>query len=82
MSQQIWETCSLFFGEKSLIIMYEYNIVCTTQLQGWYIKQDRIKHISPKLFFTHDFQKNDDIDLQHIDWNNNLTDLLTKTLLT
>ncbi|GAV62720.1 hypothetical protein CFOL_v3_06243 [Cephalotus follicularis] len=43
-------------------------------------KGDRTKHISPKFFYTHELQKNGDIDVQQIRSSNNLTDLFTKAL--
>ena len=51
-------------------------------LKNGYIKGDRTKHISPKLFFTHDLQKKGDIDVQSIRSTNNPTDLFTKALPT
>jgi hypothetical protein len=39
-------------------------------------------HISPKFFFTHDFEKCDDIDVQQICLKDNLADLFTKQLPT
>ena len=37
-----------------------------------YIKKDRIKHISPKLFYRHDFEENGDITLHQICSRDNL----------
>ncbi|TYK01376.1 putative disease resistance protein RGA4 [Cucumis melo var. makuwa] len=34
---------------------------CITQIVGGYIKEDRTKNISPKLFYIHDLEENDDI---------------------
>ena len=50
------------------------------QFIGGYIKGNRIKHISPKFFYTHELQKNGDIDIQQIRSNENLVDLFTKSL--
>ena len=61
-------------------MLYEDNVACITQLRGGFIKGDRMKHISPKLFFTHDLQKNGDIDVQQIRSSDNPTDLFTKSL--
>ena len=58
------------------------NAVCITQIKGGYIKGDRTKHISPKIFYTHELQKNDEIDVQQIRSSDNLTDLFTKALPT
>jgi len=64
------------------ITLYEDNTACIAQLKGGYIKGDRTKHISPKFFFTHDLQKNGEIDVQQIRSSNNLADLFTKALPT
>ena len=45
-----------------------------------YIKGDRTKHILPKFFFTHDLQRNGDVEIQKIRACENLTDLFTKSL--
>ena len=63
------------------IVLYENN-TCIAQLKKGYIKGDRTKHISPKFFFTHDLQKNGDIDVQQIHSCDNLADLFTKALPT
>ena len=46
------------------------------------IKGDVTKHISPKLFFTHDLQKTGDISIQQIRSSDNLADLFMKALPT
>ena len=46
------------------------------------IKGDITKHISPKLFYTHELQKSGEIDVQQIRSSDNLADLFTKSLLT
>ena len=48
---------------RILIALYDHNAVCIAKVKGSYIKGDRIKHISPKLFFMHELQKNGDIDV-------------------
>ena len=40
-----------------------------------YQRRDRTKHIEPKFFFTHDLQKNNDIDVKQICLSDNLVDL-------
>ena len=40
----------------------------------------RTKHISPKFFYTHELQKDGEIDVQQIRSNDNLADLFTKAL--
>ena len=44
------------------------------------MKGDKIKHILPKLFFTHDLQKNGDINVQQVCSRENLEDLATNPL--
>ena len=34
----------------SLTTLYEYNVVCVTQIRVGYIKGDKTKHISLKFF--------------------------------
>ncbi|KAH1106412.1 hypothetical protein J1N35_010180 [Gossypium stocksii] len=70
------------FAENMPTILYEDNATCIAQLKGGYIKGDRTKHISPKLFFTHDLEKKDDIEVQQICSSDNLADLFTKKLPT
>ncbi|XP_062080883.1 secreted RxLR effector protein 161-like [Humulus lupulus] len=65
-----------------LAIHEEDNVACIAQLKGGYIKGDRTKHISPKLFFTHDLQNSGDIDVHQIRSSDNLPDLFTKSLPT
>ena len=79
----IQKNCDLNLKEKiPPTILFEDNSACIAQLKGGYIKGDRTKHISPKFFFTHDLQKNGEIDVQQIRSNENLADLLTKALPT
>jgi hypothetical protein len=42
--------------DDSPIILFEYNVDYITQLRGGYIKGDKIKHISPKFFYTYELQ--------------------------
>jgi len=49
-------------------------------LKEGYIKGDRTKYILPKFFFTHDLQRNGDVEIQKICACENLTDLFTKSL--
>lgn len=39
-------------------------VACIAQLKEEYIKGDKMKHILPKLFFTHDLQRNGNIIIQ------------------
>ena len=82
MIQHIWESCGLSSIKGDLTILFEDNVACITQITGVYIKRDITKHISPKFFYTHELQKNDEIDVQQIRSSDNLADLLTKSLST
>ena len=61
-------------------ILFEDNAACIAQLRGGFIKGDRTKYISPKLFFTHDLQKNGDIDVRQIRSSDDPANLFTKYL--
>ena len=71
--------CGLSSGRMDATIIYEDNTTCISQLKEGYIKRDRTKHISPKFFFTHDLQKNGDINIQQIRSCGNLADVFTKS---
>ncbi|KAM3265463.1 hypothetical protein P3L10_002457 [Capsicum annuum] len=60
-------------------ILYEDNASCTTYLNGGFIKGDRTKHTSSKLFYIHELQKNGDINVQQIRSSENVADLFTKS---
>ena len=76
----IKERCGLKCDVKIPTILFEDNVACIAQLKGDFIKGDRTKNISPKLLFTHDFQKKDDIDVRQIRSSDNPADLFTKSL--
>ena len=78
----IRKNCGLSSKEEIPTILFEDNAACIAQLKGGYIKGDRTKHISPKFFFTHDLQKNGEIEVQQIRSSENLADLFTKALPT
>ncbi|KAL0438951.1 UNVERIFIED_CONTAM: hypothetical protein Slati_2378100 [Sesamum latifolium] len=82
MIQHIRGTCGLSLEKIIPTILYEDNAACIAQLKEGYIKGDQTKHISPKFFFTHDLQKNGDIDVQQVRSSDNLDDLFTKALPT
>ena len=63
-------------------VLHEDNAACIAQVKGGYIKGDRTKHISPKLFYTHELQNNGEISVQQIRSNDNLVDLFTKAMPT
>ncbi|KAL7154176.1 hypothetical protein ABFS83_04G217900 [Erythranthe nasuta] len=82
MIQHIRENCGLTSIRDTPTILYEDNAACIAQIRNGYIKGDRTKHISPKFFYTHELQKNGDIDVHQIQSCNNLADLFTKALPT
>ena len=82
MTHHIQETCGLFFNKNLPTLLFEDNIACITQIKGGYIKGDRTKPISPKLFYIHDLEENGDISVQQISSKDNLVDLFTKALPT
>ena len=82
MIHHIQESCGLSSVKDNPITLFEDNAVCIAQIKGGYIKGDRTKHISLKLFYTHELQKNGEIDVQQILSSDNLEDLFTKSLPT
>ena len=81
MIQHIRESCGLSSIKNNPTVLYEDNAAYIVQIKGGYIKGDRTKHISPKFFYTHELQKDGEIDVQQIRSNDNLADLFTKTCL-
>jgi len=53
-------------------------LLAIAQIIGGYIKGDRIKHISPKFFYTHELHKRENVDIQQIQSSEYLADLFTK----
>ena len=80
MIQHIRESYGLSSIKNNPTVLYKDNAACIAQIIGRYIKGDRTKHISPKLFYTHELQKDGEIDVQQIRSNDNLADLFTKVL--
>ncbi|XP_074369963.1 secreted RxLR effector protein 161-like [Apium graveolens] len=78
--KNIQESCGLPDITRSPTVMFEDNTACIDQLKEGYIKGDRTKHISPKFFYTHELQKNGEIDIQQSRSCDNLADLFTKSL--
>ena len=72
MTQHIRGTCGLSSSKNLPTILYEDNTSCITQIKWGYIKTDKTKHISPKLFYAHDLEENVDVTLQQICSNDNL----------
>ena len=63
MIHHIQESCGLSSVKDKPTILFEDNAACIAQIKGGYIKGDRTKHISPKIFYTHELQKNGEIDV-------------------
>ncbi|GJW08287.1 ribonuclease H-like domain-containing protein [Tanacetum coccineum] len=79
-TQHIHESCGISSGQESSRVVHEDNAACIAQLKDEYIKGDKIKHILPKFFFTHDLQKSGDIIVQKVRSSDNQADLFTKAL--
>jgi hypothetical protein len=65
---------------RSPIIIYEDNTACIAQIQLCYMKSNVTKHITPKLFYTHELQVNRGISILQTKSCDNLIDLFTKSL--
>jgi hypothetical protein len=57
-------------------IIYEDNTVCVAQMQSGYVKSNTIKHITPKLFYPHELQVNDEISILQTKSRHNVADML------
>lgn len=64
--QHIQEYCGMSSNKKSPVILYEDNSACVAQVNGAFIKGDRIKNISPKFFYTYKLTKNGEINVKLI----------------
>ena len=80
MIRHIRSTCDLPSVTDVPTILYEDNAACIAQIKGGFIKSDRTKHIAPKFFYTHQLEKNHEIEVRQIRSNVNLADLFTKSL--
>ena len=60
-------------------VLFEDNHACVEQISKGFIKGDRIKHIAPKFFFTHE-QEGNTISVKTIASKDNHADLFTKAL--
>ncbi|KAM3268039.1 hypothetical protein P3S67_032024 [Capsicum chacoense] len=74
----IREKCGMKYGNLPTIL-YGDNASCITHLNRGFIKGDRMKHISSKLFYIHELQENGDINMQQICSSENVADLFTKS---
>jgi hypothetical protein len=61
-------------------IIYEDNAACIAQMQSGYVKSNVTKHITPKLFYPHEFKVNGEISILQTKSCHNLADLFTKSL--
>jgi hypothetical protein len=59
--------------------IYEDYRPCVDQIAQGFIKEDQIKHIAPKFFYTHE-QNGDQIKVKWIPSKHNRADLFTKPL--
>ena len=78
---KLQEDCGLNDTTKAPTTIYEDNDACINQFKEGYIRGDRTKHLSAKLFFAHDQQKDKKIKVQEIQLCENPADLFTKSLL-
>ena len=77
-SPELWSTCN----RDVPTILYEDSVACIAQIKEEFIKGDNTNHMSPKFIFSHDFQKECDINIQKTQSINNLANLFTKALAT
>lgn len=57
MIQHVCGSCGLSSSKKFSTILYEYNMTCITQIKEGCTKEDKTKHISQKLLYTHDLEE-------------------------
>ena len=50
----VWNTCHLTLVINSLTVIFEDNVACVAQVKERYIKGDKTKHISLKIFYNHE----------------------------
>ena len=62
--QHIRKSCELSLIKDDPTILFEDNVACIAQITWGYIKNDKIKRIPPKFFYTHELQKRSDVDIQ------------------
>lgn len=74
----------IFHSIKELIptILYEDNKSCITQTREGYSKRDQMKHMDPKIIFTHEHQQSGKIDVCQTRSCEHPADLFTKALPT
>ena len=79
MTNHIMQSCGIGALETPTII-FEDNAACVVQMESCYIKSNLTKHITPKLFYPHELQKNGEIEILQTKSCDNLADLFTKSL--
>ena len=79
MINHIIQSCGISALETPTII-FEDNAACVVQMESGYIKSNLMKHITPKLFYPHELQKNGEIEILQTKSCDNLVDLFTKSL--
>ena len=66
MSHHIQESSGIV-NEKEPTKVFEDNSACVAQLKEDYIKSDRTKHISPKIFsYIWELEKNKKVDIKYV----------------
>ncbi|TPX30042.1 DNA-directed DNA polymerase [Synchytrium microbalum] len=60
--------------------IYEDNQPCIRHVQSGYIKSEATKHMAPKIFYTYELIKNQQITVHYTPSTSNIADILTKTL--
>ncbi|PHU21719.1 Reticuline oxidase [Capsicum chinense] len=78
-SRGIGEMNAQFNGFYLVTVLYRDNVACITHLNGGFIKGDRTKHTTSKLFYIHELRKNGDINVQQIRSSDNVADLFIKS---
>jgi hypothetical protein len=79
MTSHIQKSCGLSSVDTPTII-YEDNVACVAQMQMGYIKNNMIKHMSPKFFYTHELQKQGEVNILKVQSCDNVADLFTESL--
>ena len=54
MIYHIWKSCGLSSIKGDTTILFEDNVTCIAYITEGYIKGNKIKHILPKFFCTHE----------------------------
>jgi hypothetical protein len=79
MIDHIFKVCGIG-ALDALTIIFEDNVACVAQMESCHIKCNLIDHVTPKLFYPHELQKNGEIEILQTKSCDNLADLFTKSL--